>query len=58
MLKRMRKLRLKGKEKLTVVKQKSERRDKVRMEKAERRAQLDFEIEKEMLDRLQLGTYQ
>ena len=35
MLKRMRKLRLKQKEKLTVIKKKTERRDEIRMEKAE-----------------------
>lgn len=34
----MRKLKLKTKEKLTIIKQKAERRDTIRMEKAERAA--------------------
>jgi hypothetical protein len=53
MLKRMRKLKLKAKEKLGIVKQKAERRDKVRMEKAEKIAQVDLNIEKELVERLQ-----
>jgi protein MAK16 len=57
MLRRMRKLRLKGTMNLTTVKQKSERRDVARMEKAEQRAHLETEIEKELMDRLKLGTY-
>lgn len=57
MLQRMRKLKLKSKERFSVIKQKSERRDKVRMEKAEVVAHVDRNIEKELLDRLKLGTY-
>jgi len=57
MLTRMRRIRLKGTMNLTTVKQKSERRDITRMEKAEQRAHLETEIEKELLDRLKLGTY-
>lgn len=53
----MRKLRLKGTPVLTTVKQKAERRDNIRLEKAEQRAQLESQIEKELLDRLKLGTY-
>jgi protein MAK16 len=57
MLTRMRRIRIKGAMNLTTVKQKSERRDVTRMEKAEQRAHLETEIEKELLDRLKLGTY-
>jgi len=57
MLTRMRRIRIKGAINLTTVKQKSERRDVTRMEKAEQRAHLETEIEKELLDRLKLGTY-
>ena len=57
MLKRMRKLKLKGSMNLTTVKQKTERRDVVRQEKAEQRAYIETEIKKELLDRLKLGTY-
>ena len=48
----MRKLKLKAKEKLTTIRQKAERRDKIRMEKAERIANVDLNIEKELIDRL------
>lgn len=57
MLQRMRKLKLKSKERFSVIKQKAERRDKVRMEKAETVARVERAIEKELLDRLKLGTY-
>lgn len=57
MLKRMRKLKLKSKTKFTVIKQKAERRDQIRLEKAEQRAQIGNVIEKELMDRLKLGTY-
>ena len=57
MLTRMRKLRLRGLVNVSTVKQKTERRDVARMEKAEQRAHLETEIEKELLDRLKLGTY-
>ena len=54
----MRKIRLRAKTKLTKVSQKAERRDKIRMEKAEKIALVNTEIEKELLDRLKLGTYE
>lgn len=57
MLKRMRKLKLKAKEKLTTVRQKAERRDTIRMEKAEKMAKVDLNIEKELIDRLQMGVH-
>lgn len=57
MLQRMRKLKLKSKERFSVIKQKAERRDKVRMEKAETVARVERTIEKELLDRLKMGTY-
>ena len=57
MLRRMRKLRLGQKEKLTVIKQKTERRDEIRMEKAAKRANIQDSIEKELLARLKQGTY-
>lgn len=58
MLKRMRKLKLKSKEKLVTIKQKAERRDNIRMEKAEKMAKVDLNIEKELIDRLQMGVHQ
>lgn len=58
MLKRMRKLKLKAKQKLTVIKKKAERRDEIRMEKAEQVAKVDINIEKELVDRLQQGIHQ
>lgn len=54
----MRKLKLKAKEKLTTIRQKAERRDKIRMEKAEKMAKVDLNIEKELIDRLQMGVHQ
>ena len=57
MLQRMRKLKLKSKERFSVIKQKTERRDIARMEKAEDRANVERQIEQELLDRLKLGTY-
>jgi len=57
MLQRMRKLKLKSKERFSVIKQKTERRDTARMEKAEDRANVERQIEQELLDRLKLGTY-
>lgn len=53
----MRKLKLKSKERFSVIKQKTERRDTARMEKAEDRANVERQIERELLDRLKLGTY-
>ena len=57
MVKRIRRLRLKAKEKLTLVQKKAERRDLQRLQKAEKIALVDTNIEKELLDRLKLGTY-
>ena len=57
MLQRMRKLKLKSKERFSVIKQKTERRDTARMEKAEDRANVERQIEQELLDRLKMGTY-
>ena len=48
---------MKAKTKLTFISQKAERRDKIRMEKAEKIALVNTEIEQELLDRLKLGTY-
>lgn len=57
MVKRIRRLRLKEKEKLTLVQKKAERRDSQRLQKAEKIALVDTNIEQELLDRLRLGTY-
>ena len=57
MLQRMRRLKLRSSERFSVVKQKTERRDAVRLDKAEDRANVERQIEKELLDRLKLGTY-
>lgn len=57
MLKRMRKLKIKGSLQFQTIRQKTERRDLVRLEKAEQRAMVDTSIEKELLDRLKMGTY-
>lgn len=56
-LMRMRKLRMKTKPKLVVINKKIERREKRREKKAEAAAKLDNSIEKELLERLQKGTY-
>lgn len=57
MLRRMRRLKIRGAMKMTTIRQKTERRDLIRLEKAEQRALVDTTIEKELLDRLKLGTY-
>ncbi len=57
MIKRIRRLKLKAKEKQTLVQKKAERRDQQRLQKAEKIALVDTNIEKELLDRLKLGTY-
>ena len=57
MLTRKRRMKVKGGLLLRTVKKKAERRDRVRMEKAETVAKVDSLIEKELLDRLKLGTY-
>ena len=57
MLRRMRKMKLRGIPELAVIKKKAERRDKIREIKACAAANLEGEIEAELLDRLQMGTY-
>ena len=57
MLRRMRRLKLKGAVTLEKIKQKTERRDLVRLDKAEQRAHIENEIETELLERLKNGTY-
>jgi len=51
MLRRMRKLKLRGIPELTVIKRKQERRDKIREIKAHAAANLEGEIESELLSR-------
>lgn len=50
MVQRIRKLKLKSKEKMILVQKKAERRDVQRLKKAENIAHVDFNIEKELLD--------
>ena len=57
MVRRKRRLRLKSLTKLVAIRKKTERRDTIRMEKAEVKAQVQRQIERELLDRLKEGTY-
>lgn len=57
MLRRKRKLKLRNLTRLVAIKKKTERRDDVRMAKAEIKAKVDRQIEDELLERLKKGTY-
>lgn len=57
MLRRKRRLKLSNAPELVTIKQKAQRRDLSRMEKAEKVARVDTKIEQELLDRLKIGTY-
>lgn len=57
MVRRMRRQRIRGVHEVTAVHRGTEQRDDVRMAKAEKRLMIDTEIEKELVDRLKLGTY-
>lgn len=57
MVRRTRRQRIRGVHEVTALHRGTEQRDNVRMEKAERRLAIDTEIEKELVDRLKLGTY-
>ena len=57
MLQRMRRIKLRVKEKMTTIKKKTERRDKIRELKAEKVARIENQIETELLERLKKGVY-
>ena len=57
MLRRKRKLKLRNLTRLVAIKKKTEKRDNIRMAKAEIKAKVDRQIEEELLERLKQGTY-
>jgi protein MAK16 len=57
MLRRKRKLKLRNLTRLVAIKKKTERRDDIRMAKAEIKAKVEKQIEEELLERLKKGTY-
>ena len=57
MIRRMRRQRIRGMHEIMAIHCGTEQRDDVRMAKAEKRLMIDTEIEKELVDRLKLGTY-